>query len=185
MHELLHHVDFFERLVHLEGVDVDLLECVGAVLAIADEVDAAEAALANDVHRFVLLHISNITMEASHVALLRRLVLQPQEGEDVPLGKADGNWLVPDHSLLHLRGCALVGELQAQLHRMQSQHAVEGAVAGEVQNSEGVFLDRVVFYVDPVVGIVLELAHAHVGHRGAGFAGLGVGQVVGQETQGF
>lgn len=59
MHELLHHVDFLERLVDLKRVHVDLLQSVGAVLVVPDEVDAAEAALANDVHRFVLLHISN------------------------------------------------------------------------------------------------------------------------------
>jgi hypothetical protein len=35
---------------------VYLLEGIGSVLVVSDEVDAAEGALTNYVHRFVLLH---------------------------------------------------------------------------------------------------------------------------------
>lgn len=36
---------------------MDLLQGVGTILVVPDEIDAAETALAYDVHRFVLLHI--------------------------------------------------------------------------------------------------------------------------------
>lgn len=57
MHELLHHIDFLECLVHLKGIHVDLLQSIGTVLVVPDQIDTAEAALTDDVHRFVLLHI--------------------------------------------------------------------------------------------------------------------------------
>lgn len=66
---------------------------------------------------------------------------------------------------------------------MESQHSIECAIAGEVQNSEGVLLDRVILYVYSMVGRVFKLAHAHVGHRRTCFAGLGVSQMICQKSQ--
>lgn len=51
--------------------------------------------------------------EASHITLLRRLVVQTQKVKDVSLGVADGDRLVPYHSFLHLWSGALVGQLKA------------------------------------------------------------------------
>lgn len=68
---------------------------------------------------------------------------------------------------------------------METQHSIECAVSGEVQDSEGVFLDGIVLYVYSEVSCVLELAHAHVGHRRAGLTWLSMSEVIGQETQGL
>lgn len=87
MYEFLHHVDFFERLLDLEGVHVDLLEGVGALLAVADEVDAAEAALPDDVHRFVLLHTEyNHALSRIRKRLFQRMDSSKYEGTGVGLG---------------------------------------------------------------------------------------------------
>lgn len=51
--------------------------------------------------------------EASHVTLLRRLIVQPQKVKDVSLGVADRYWLIPYHSFLHLWSGAFVGQLKA------------------------------------------------------------------------
>jgi hypothetical protein len=47
--------------------------------------------------------------EASHVTLLRRLIVQPQKVKDISLGVADWDWLVPYHSFLHLWSSPFVG----------------------------------------------------------------------------
>ena len=56
VHELLHYVNLLQRLLHLERVHVDLLQGEGTVLAVPDQVDAAEGTLTDDVNRLVLLH---------------------------------------------------------------------------------------------------------------------------------
>ena len=55
MYEFLHHVNLFQRLVHLERIHVDLLQSEGTVPVVPDQVYAAEGALTDDVNRFVLL----------------------------------------------------------------------------------------------------------------------------------
>lgn len=49
MYKFLHDVDFFEGLVDFERIYMDAFECEGFVFGVFDEVDATEAALADDV----------------------------------------------------------------------------------------------------------------------------------------
>lgn len=54
--EFLHELDLQQRLVDLEGIDVDLLECVALAALVLREVHAAEAALADGLNHLVGLH---------------------------------------------------------------------------------------------------------------------------------
>ena len=56
MYKFLHDVDFFEGLVDFERIYMDAFECEGFVFGVFDEVDATEAALADDVDWFILVH---------------------------------------------------------------------------------------------------------------------------------
>jgi hypothetical protein len=118
----------------------------------------------------------------SDLTLVGRLVGEAEEGKDVLLGEAGGDGPLPDDALLHLRGGALVGELQAEPHGVQAQHAVEGLAAREVQDGVGVFLNRVVLDVDAVVRRLFEAADPHVGNAGALVGRPRVREVVGQEA---
>lgn len=56
MHELLHDLYLLKCLVNLKGVNMDLFESVEAFFIIADEIDAAKAALSDYLQGFIRLH---------------------------------------------------------------------------------------------------------------------------------
>ena len=107
-------------------------------------------------------------------------VLHPQKDKDILLTLAHRDRLVPElvSWISSLRDSPRIIELDTQLRCIESHRSIEHVASGEVQDSEGVFFNWVVFDVDSVVNAVFELADPHVGQAGVLFRGRGEDEVV-------
>ena len=58
----------------------------------------------------------------------------------------------------------MVGQLNAYFGCVEPHRPIEHAASCEVEQGKGVLLNRVVFDVDSVSNLLLELANSHIGH---------------------
>jgi hypothetical protein len=76
----------------------------------------------------------------------------------------------------------MIGQLQAQFHRMESQHAVEHTTAREIKNGISELLDWVVLYVNSMMRWLFKAAYSHIRNRTAPLSCFGMCQMISQEA---